>query len=182
MSEQETTPVEESTPQPDASAAETATPELGDAGKRAIAAERRARQEAEKAAAELAVKVKEFEDSQKSESERLAAQLEQARADAAKAQAEALRLRIAAESGLPAELHEFLTGSDEDEVRARAEKLKAATAQAQQRRPQPDPSQGARPGDTGPNQVTEAELARMSPAQIEQARLDGRLADILAGR
>ena len=133
-----------------------------------------------KANAEAAARLKAFEDAQKSEAERQAEALAEAQQRAAKAEAEALRLRIAAETELPADLHEFLSGDSEDELRAKAEKLKAATA-AGVRRPQPDPSQGAKPNGTGPSQLTRADLARMNPAEIEQARVDGRLADVLAG-
>lgn len=174
------------TPQPDASAVETTAPEmpapdpLGEGGKKALEAERAARKEAERAAAELAAKVKEFEDAQKSEAERTAEALAEAQQRAAKAEAEALRLRIAAETELPADLHEFLAGDTEEELRAKAEKLKAATA-AGVRRPQPDPSQGAKPNGNGPSQLTRADLARMTPAEIDQARVEGRLDDLLAG-
>ena len=174
-------------PQPDASVAETTAPEtpepdsLGEGGKKALEAERAARKEAERAAADLAAKVKEFEDAQKSEAERTAEALAEAQTRAAKAEAEALRLRVAAETELPADLHEFLSGDTEDELRAKAEKLKAATA-AGVRRPQPDPSQGAKPNGSGPSQLTSADLARLTPAEIEQARTEGRLADVLAGK
>jgi membrane protein involved in colicin uptake len=181
MSETETV----ETPQPDASAAETSTPDtspepLGEGGKRALEAERQARKDAERKASELAEQVAQYEAANKSEQERLADALAAAQAEAATAKAEALRLRVAAETDLPAELHEFLTGSDEDELRSKAEKLKAATATGA-RRPAPDPSQGAKPDSTGPSQLTRADLARMTPAEIEKARVDGRLADVLAG-
>lgn len=156
---------------------------LGEPGKRALDAERQARKTAEKQAAELAAKVKEYEQAQLSETERLNAQLAEAQALAAKAQAEAVRLRVATEMQLPVELHEFLTGDSEEQVRAKAEKLKAATAAANApRAPQPDPSQGARPGSTGPAQLTRADLAQMTPYQIEEARQEGRLNDLLAGK
>ena len=106
-----------------------------------------------------------------------AATFQPPKATAAKAQAEALRLRIAAETDLPADLHEFLVGADEAEIRAKAEKLKAATA-AGTRRPQPDPSQGAKPDSTGPSQLTAADLATMSAEDIVKADEAGRLEDL----
>ena len=133
-----------------------------------------------KANADAAARLKEFEDAQKSEAERTAEALAEAQQRAAKAEAEALRLRVAAETELPADLHEFLSGDTEEELRAKAEKLKAATA-AGVRRPQPDPSQGAKPNGNGPSQLTRADLARMTPAEIDQARVEGRLDDLLAG-
>jgi hypothetical protein len=170
-----TTP--ETTSEP--TAAET-TPDLGDGGKKALDAERKARREAEKAKALLEAKVKEFEDSQKSELEKAAARAEAAEKAAAEASARALRLEVAAETGLPADLHEFLTGSDEESLRAQAEKLKAATA-AGRTTPRPDPTQGAKPA-AADGQLTRVDLASMSPEQINQALEAGRLRDVLAGK
>jgi hypothetical protein len=163
----------EATPEP-------AAADLGDGGKKALDAERKARREAEKAAAALAAKVKEFEDSQKSELEKAAARAEAAEKAAAQAQAEALRLKVAAETGLPADLHEFLTGGDEESLRAQADKLKAATA-AGRTTPRPDPTQGAKPA-AADGQLTKVDLASMSPEQINQALEAGRLRDVLAGK
>ena len=102
---------------------------------------------AEKAAADALAKVKEFEDRDKTELEKLTDQISKAKAEADQARAEALRLKVAAQSGLPADLHEFLVGNDEEELRAKAQKLMAATAAATDpRRPAPDPTQGAKPG------------------------------------
>lgn len=171
-----------STDTPDTAPDTPDTPDLGDGGKKALEAERRARRQAEKAANDLAAKVKSYEDAQKSETERLTEQLEQYKATAAKAEAETLRLRVAAESGLPADLHEFLVGSDEDELRAKAQKLMAATAAATApRAPAPDPTQGAKPGQ-GTAQLTRADLARMTPQEIVAAQESGRLDDLMAGR
>lgn len=166
------TPASEPTPTPDA---------LGDGGKAALQAERKARRDAEKAAAEALAKVKEFEQRDMSAQEKLTQQVEELQARAAKAEADALRLRIAAETDLPADLHEFLVGSTEDELRSKAEKLKAATA-AGSRRPQPDPSQGAKPDSQGPAQLTQADLATMSADEITAALSDGRLAGVLGAQ
>lgn len=135
-----------------------------------------------KARKQLEAKVQEYEDSKKSESERLTEQLQQFKAEAANAKAEALRLRVAAESGLPADLHEFLVGDDEESVRSQAQKLLSATnTAADPRRPAPDPTQGAKPG-SGDGQITKADLARMTPQQIVDAQNAGRLDDLMAGR
>lgn len=173
------TPPEESQP----ARAATTEPDapLGEPGKKALDAERAARKAAEKAAADALARVKQFEDAQKSETERLTEQLEQFKAQAAKAEAETLRLRVAADTGLSADLHEFLTGGDEESLRAQAQKLMAATATptADPRRPVPDPSQGAKPGDGTHNQLTRADLAGKSPEWIEAAREAGRLNELL---
>ena len=42
--------------------------------------------------------------------------------------------------------------------------------------------QGAKGKNSKPAQVTRSELASMTPAQIEQARVDGRLNDLLSGK
>lgn len=49
--------------------------------------------------------------------------------------------------------------------------------------PAPNPAQGAAsPGPTAPVQLGTADLARMTPAQISEARQKGQLADLLAGK
>lgn len=176
MSQEEEAPKETAEAQPEE------TP-LGPSGEKALKAERQARKAAEKQLQELQDRIKSFEDRDKSDLERLTEQAQQAQAEAAKAQAELLRLRVAADSGLPADLIEFLGTGDEESLRAQAEKLLAATARAEEpRSPAPDPSQGAKPGNTGPTQLGRDDLARMSPADIEEARVAGRLDDILSGR
>ncbi len=136
-----------------------------------------------KARKQLQAQVQEFEDAKKSESERLAEQLQQLKTEAAQAKAEALRLRVASQSGLPADLHEFLVGDDEESVRAQAQKLLAATSAATDtRRPAPDPTQGAKQGVVGDGQLTKADMARMTPQEIVAAQEAGRFADLMAGR
>lgn len=179
-SSESTTPTPNDLPQaaaaPVEEAASTDTPKGTDRGVLAdLRRERKTRQE-------LEAKVKAFEDAQKTEAERMADQLQTLKAEAAAAKAEALRLRVAAESGLPADLHEFLVGDDEEQVRAQAQKLMAATAAATApRTPAPDPTQGAKPGAVN-SQLTRADLARMTPQEIVAAQESGRLDDLMAGR
>lgn len=180
------TPTVESDPQP---ARATATESdagdnapLEEPGRKALAAERSARRAAEKAAAEAQAKVKEYEDRNKSELERLTEAATAAKAEADAARAEALRLRVAADTGLPADLHEFLVGDDEEQLRAKAQKLLAATAATEPRRPAPDPTQGVKPGVGAPDQLTHADLARMSPAQINEALEAGRFEQLLGNQ
>lgn len=181
-----TPPAPEAPTEPDPTTPPAAPPapepdDLGDAGKKALAAERTAKRAAEKRAAELEAKVKEFEDASKTEAEKAAARAEAAEKALAEVTAKAARLQVAAEVGVPADLVEFLTGSDEESLRAQAEKLMAATAANKApRAPQPDPSQGAKPGgSTGPTQLARADLARMSPEAIVAAKAEGRLNDVL---
>lgn len=100
--------------------------------------------------AAAAVKLAEFEDAQKTESQRLTEAAEAARNDAAQARAEALRLRIAAKHGISDEdADTFLTGADEDTLTRQAERLSSlaqSTDNANRPGPRPDLSQGARDG------------------------------------
>ena len=105
------------------------TPSLGDAGKKALDAERKARRDAEKALRDVEAKVREFEQRDLSEAERTAQQIADLTKSLEAAQTDALRLRVASETGLAPDLHEFLDGiTDEDQMRAKAKKLQAATA------------------------------------------------------
>lgn len=129
--------------------------DLGDAGKRAIADERKARRDAERKAAELAAKVQEFEDAKLSEQERAAKELadakaaaEAAKAEAARFQLDALKHRIAAEKGVPARL---LAGETEDELTASADealKWRGEATPPPPKAPKPDPSVGPRGATT----------------------------------
>jgi len=153
---------------------------LGEGGKRALDAERRARRAADKQTAELSARLKEIEDRDKSETERLADRLKDAEAEASVLKSEAIKLRVAAEVGLPNELTEFLSAGDEETVRAQAEKLLAATA-ARRGTPAPDPTQGAKPAG-GISQLSEADLAGMSTEAIVKAKSEGRFNDLLGIR
>lgn len=117
------------------------TPDLGDAGKKAIQAEREARKLAEKSATELAAKLKAFEDANLSEIERTKKAAEESAAELAALKQENIRKSVALAKGVPAELIDFLTGGTEEEVSAKADllmsKLNTPTT------PKPDRSQGA---------------------------------------
>lgn len=123
-----------------------ADPQLGDAGKKALDAMKAERAAAKREAAELAKRLKAYEDRDKTDSEKAAEALKAAEGRATAAEREVLRMRVAAELAVPAELHEFLTGDSEDELRAKAEKLAALSSAP--KRPRPDPGQGARPDGT----------------------------------
>lgn len=97
--------------------------DLGDAGKRALDAERRARSAAEKRAKEAEAKVKEFEDKDKSESERNAEARAAAEKERDEARSEALRLTVAFEKGLTPAQAKRLTGSTREELEADADEL-----------------------------------------------------------
>lgn len=100
-----------------------ATGELGDAGKKALDAERKEKRAAERRAAELEARLKEFEDRDKSESERAVERAEAAERRAAEAESRALRLEIAADKGLTPAQAKRLVGETREELEADAAEL-----------------------------------------------------------
>ena len=68
-------------------------------------------------------------------------------------------------------------GSEDTSRRARA--TAAATGP---RQPAPDLTQGAKQGGTGTDQLSRADLARMTPQEIVAAQEAGRFNDLMAGR
>jgi cell division septum initiation protein DivIVA len=100
-----------------------ATGELGDAGKKALDAERREKRAAEKRAADLEARLKEFEDRDKTESTRAIERAEAAEKAAAAAESRALRLEIAAEKGLTPAQAKRLVGETREELEADASEL-----------------------------------------------------------
>jgi len=118
------------------------TPDLGDAGQKAIKAEREARKIAERTAADAVAKLKSFEDANLSELERTKKAADEAASELAALRIENVRNRVALAKGVPADLIEFLTGSTEDEVTAKADVLMSRLGSSGT--PKPDPSQGAK--------------------------------------
>ena len=116
-------------------------PELGEAGQKAIKAEREARRAAEKSAAELSARLKEIEDAQLTDLERAKQEAEQNAAELAKLREDNIRQKVALEKGVPTDLIEFLGSGSEEQIVARADllvaRLNAPTS------PKPDLSQGA---------------------------------------
>ena len=102
---------------------QAATADLGDAGKKALDAERREKRAAEKRAAELEAKLKEFEDRDKTESTRAIERAEAAEKAAAAAESRALRLEVASEKGLTPAQAKRLVGETRDELEADASEL-----------------------------------------------------------
>jgi len=116
--------------------------ELGDGGKKALQAERDARKTAERTAAELTAKLKQFEDANLSELERTKKAAEESAAELAKLRTENVRNKVALDKGIPADLVEFLTGDTEGDIAAKADLLLARLNTPGT--PKPDPSQGAK--------------------------------------
>jgi len=118
----------------------TTTQELGDSGIKALQAERDARKAAEKANADLAAKLKAFEDAKLSDLEKAQNAANESAAELTRLRTENIRNTVALSKGVPADLVEFLTGDTEEAVAAKADlllaRLNAPTS------PKPDPSQG----------------------------------------
>jgi hypothetical protein len=119
------------------------TDSLGDAGKRALEAERRARREAEQQLkkvraeaarnAEAAQRLQESEDLGKTELEKLAEQVKHLQAENETSKLRAMRSEVARTTGVPVEL---LTATTDDDLTAQAEALKEwADAEAEKHKP-----------------------------------------------
>ncbi|MFG3660246.1 hypothetical protein [Streptomyces sp. NPDC047706] len=111
---------------------------LGEAGQKALAAERKRAAAAEKQAKasqkqldELSKRLQEFEDRDKTEAQKLAERAQAAETEAASAREELLRYRVAATKKLPAELAARLRGSTEEEMAADADSLLEVLGQRQ---------------------------------------------------
>lgn len=137
---------------PPAAAPQGDPDQLGDAGKRALAAERKRADDAEKARKALQDQIDQIEAAKLSDLEKAQKAATDAATTAAQAQQETLRLRVAMAKGIPASLVDRLRGTTEDEITADADELlkfvntSAATAGQQPAGPRPDLAQGARGG------------------------------------
>lgn len=141
-----TEPVQETAQQPDTETDTDASDSLGDAGKRALAAERRLKTIAENRAKDLERQLQEIRDRDLSDLDRARRSADEAAQEAAQARAEATRYRIATKFGISDEDALLLTGS-EDDMTAAARRLKAlyeAASASVPAGPRPDLSQGAR--------------------------------------
>jgi len=144
-----TAPVENPPESADATAEPPATPkpetdELGDAGKKALAAERDARKAAEKELARYRKAEQDRAEQDKTEAEKRAA----AEQRAAEAELRATRLEVAHEKGLTPAQAKRLVGTTREELEADADEILRdfPVAPAKPAAPKPDPSQGARGG------------------------------------
>lgn len=155
--------------------------DLGDAGKKALSEERAARKAAEKEREALSARLKEFEDRDKSEAEKLAERAAAAEAERDALKADAIRARVALTKGIPADLMDRLRGSSEEEVAADADRLMAVIASSTKPLPRGAVDQGER-DKGGVSQLGRDDLSRMSPAEIEAARKAGRFDRLMAGK
>ena len=135
---------------------------LGDAGKRALDAERRARKEADKRIAEYEKRLNDaqkridsFEDANRDELEKREHKLKKAQEELEKKSREldalnrkVLTTRIAAEYDLPQDMASRLQGDTEQDLREDAEKLQALLAPRSARIPAPVRQEGANSGNS----------------------------------
>jgi flagellar motor switch protein FliG len=156
--------------EPAAPAAGTEPGDLGDAGKKALAEERRARRDAEARLKELeplAARAKKLEDDKKSEAEKLTEKLTAAEKRAAVAESKTLRMEVATAKDLTQAQAKHLVGSTKEELEAHADELlKAFDAKPAGGDKKRTPVEGLRPGGlpsppdaTLAQQVTAAEKA-----------------------
>jgi hypothetical protein len=111
-------------------------PDLGDTGKKALDAERKARRDAERQLKEMADQLKTLQDKDKSDSERLSEKVTQLEKDLATATARADRFEVALDKGLDMTRAKRLTGTTREELEADADELQSWTAG----KPDPAPS------------------------------------------
>ena len=97
--------------------------ELGDAGKKAIQAEREARKVADKELAEARAKIKEFEDRDKSETQKLQEERDALKAENSRLAIENLRRDVAIAKGITPEAASRLVGTTREELEADADVL-----------------------------------------------------------
>jgi hypothetical protein len=132
-----------------------------------------------KADHEVANKWREYEQSQKSEHEKLAEELARAQAEASQASATLLRYEVAAEKGISGAALDLLTGTTREELVANADKLLSLIAdQSKPKAPKPDENQG-KPAPSALGQLTKADLSAMTPAEIMEAKKAGRLDELM---
>ncbi len=159
---------------------------LGDAGKKALDAERDARAEADKArktaeteAASIAKKLKAFEDRDKSDLEKATERATAAEALLVEKDSALLRLQVGAAKGLTPEQAQYLKGGTQTEMEAAADELLRLfpTTPAGPKTPKPDPAAGAREGQQAGND----DIADLE-AQVSKAVADGNGARAIALR
>jgi hypothetical protein len=97
--------------------------DLGEAGKKALDAERRTAKAAARERDALAARLKEIEDKDKSETQRLVERAETAERKAADAELRALRVEVGAEYDLDPYWREHLVGATREELQANAKQM-----------------------------------------------------------
>jgi hypothetical protein len=130
----------EGTPATDSTTSATDDANLGDAGKAALTAERAAKRAAERDLATLRAELQAIKDKDASATDVATRKATEAEARATAAEAKLLRLTIATEKGLPANLAARLQGATEDELRADADELLKLVGPAKTEPAKPKPT------------------------------------------
>lgn len=156
----------------------TKSEELGDGGKRALDAERRARRTAESRLKELEGKVKEAEDAEKTELERLQGQVAEFKKRAEDSESKAIRFEVAAAKGLSLAQARRLVGSTKEELETDADEMRAELG-LDKEAPEGDESKGKEKNeDKGTGRPREQLRSGASNEEDEQPD-PGKLADSL---
>lgn len=96
-----------------------------------------------KADHEAAKRWREFEQSQKSDVEKMSDELARYKAEASEASTKLLKFEVASQKGIPAEALDLLVGSNREELESAADKLLSLIAdQSKPTTPKPDANQG----------------------------------------
>jgi hypothetical protein len=127
--------------------------DLGDAGKKALDQERKARRDAEKALQDVQAKLKELEDKDKSETDKLREQVDALTKERDLHASAALRHQVALSKGLTAAQAKRLVGSTQEELEADADEIleafpaKAGATPPPSNKPKPNLKGGGDPTD-----------------------------------
>jgi hypothetical protein len=180
-----TPPSAEPSAAPDAPTPDQPEPQLGDAGIKALQAERA---RATKAENDFKALQKQIEDSQKSAEQKTAEALAAAQASANEAAAKALRYEVAADiEGFPIALAARLVGATREELQADADRLMSLIPKAPTATPSAPPAGPTVPGQQPGSQqtpalVTQADIDALGAAgkydEINRLRREGRLSHL----
>jgi hypothetical protein len=142
-------------------------PELGEAGKKALQQERRARKAAEKELEEIKARLQGIEDKDKSESDKLREAAATAEKKAQDAELRAMRLEVATEKGLTPAQAKRLVGATKEELESDADDFLESIKPDESGKPPGGKPQeqlrgGGDPTDT-PEEMDPRKLADMVP-------------------
>jgi hypothetical protein len=134
--------------------------ELGEAGQKALDAFKQRARDAEKQAKALAAKVKEFEDRDKSEQDKLEERATTAETKAQAAEAKVLRFEVATAKKLPLELADRLQGASKADLEADADRLLELVKPNGKPEGDADAGKGEGGGGMGFNEAIRAQIRR----------------------
>jgi chromosome segregation ATPase len=123
--------------------------DLGDAGKKALEEERKARRDAEKQLKAVNDRVRELEDKDKSDSEKLTSRVAELEKELSTERSRAMRLEVAIDKGLTKTQARRLVGDTEDDLVADADDLLSSFKPSDETKPAPPgsiPKENLRPG------------------------------------